>query len=167
MARLSHSTVRTVRFYEETGVLQPAHRSEGGHRLFPHAELDKLVLVTDMRAAGLSLDEIKAVLLLKEGAPTGKAASSRALSALRQHVEDMSSRIEALSRLRDELAKAAQFLEHCGACENDAHFPDQCGNCRVMEDRARVPRAVRVLWAVDAPAAGGEDDQASDDDALP
>src|SRR5690348_9179110 len=56
MARLSNSTLRTVRFYEEEGILRPARRTEGGHRLFERTELDRLMLVTDMRMAGLSLD---------------------------------------------------------------------------------------------------------------
>ena len=34
MARLSMSTLRTVRFYEEEGILRPIARTDGGHRLF-------------------------------------------------------------------------------------------------------------------------------------
>lgn len=34
MARQSSNTLRTVRFYEEEGILRPVRRTDGGHRLF-------------------------------------------------------------------------------------------------------------------------------------
>src|SRR5260221_5999883 len=55
MARLSNNTLRTVRFYEEAGILRPVGRTEGGHRLFERPELDRLLLVSDLREAGMSL----------------------------------------------------------------------------------------------------------------
>src|SRR5512135_1014731 len=48
MARLSDNTLRTVRFYEEAGIIRPVGRTEGGHRLFERAELDRLLLVSDL-----------------------------------------------------------------------------------------------------------------------
>ena len=40
MARLSKTTLRTVRFYEEAGILAPIGRTEGGHRVFERAQLE-------------------------------------------------------------------------------------------------------------------------------
>src|ERR1700734_3560260 len=51
MARRSNNTLRTVRFYEEEGILRPVRRTEGGHRLFDRRELERLMLVTDLRTA--------------------------------------------------------------------------------------------------------------------
>ena len=42
MARLTGNTLRTVRFYEEAGILRPDRRSAGGHRLFSQHELERL-----------------------------------------------------------------------------------------------------------------------------
>ena len=55
MARLSESTLRTVRFYEQEGLIEPERRSACGHRLFSGRELLKLQLALDLREAGLSL----------------------------------------------------------------------------------------------------------------
>lgn len=150
MARLSNSTVRTVRFYEETGVLQPAERSEGGHRLFHESELDKLLFVTDLRAAGLSLDEIKAMLAAKGGSPSGAGAAGEVIAILQQNIQSMREKIATLTRLQDDFARAAALLDGCRACHNDPHFPASCGDCSVMSEAhcERLPRAVRVLWNV-------------------
>jgi DNA-binding transcriptional MerR regulator len=150
MARLSNSTVRTVRFYEETGVLEPAERSEGGHRLFHESELDKLLFVTDLRAAGLSLDEIKAMLAAKSGSPSGAEAAGEVIAILQQNIQSMREKIATLTRLQDDFARAAALLDGCRACHNDPHFPTSCGDCSVMSEAhcERLPRAVRVLWNV-------------------
>ena len=86
MARRSGNTLRTVRFYEEEGILRAVRRTDGGHRLFDEPELERLTLVTDMRSAGLSLDEIKHILEVKQGPPpaptppSGRPGSSPAAS---------------------------------------------------------------------------------------
>ena len=89
MARLSNSTLRTVRFYEEEGILRPARRTDGGHRLFERTELDRLMLVTDLRMAGLSLDDIKAILEVKRAAASGSAAAESAIRVLGTRITEL------------------------------------------------------------------------------
>src|SRR5690606_25219830 len=83
MARITNTTLRTVRFYEEAGILRPARRTEGGHRLFVREELERLRLASDMREAGLSLDDIRSLLELKSKATTGGEAARLATAALK------------------------------------------------------------------------------------
>ena len=89
MARRSSNTLRTVRFYEEEGILRPIRRTEGGHRLFDRRELERLMLVTDLRSAGLSLDEIKQILLVKQSGACGSAAAKEATALLARRIEDL------------------------------------------------------------------------------
>jgi DNA-binding transcriptional MerR regulator len=149
MARRSGSTLRTVRFYEECGVLSPALRTEGGHRLFAPAELKKLVLVSDLRTAGFSLEEIKATLAAKLRSGSGREASREVITHLDRHLTSLSERIALLSRLHAELTSARQLLELCDNCTDSPHFPHACGSCRVMADRTDVPEAVSVLWGIE------------------
>jgi DNA-binding transcriptional MerR regulator len=148
MARMSNSTLRTVRFYEEEDILHPAQRSEGGHRLFAAEELDKLLLVTDMRAAGLSLDEIKAILVLRRTSKSGAQASRKASELLREQTEAMRRKIEVLQRLQQDFALATQVFAGCKHCENEDAFPSRCQYCGVVDKPAVLPRTVRVLWNV-------------------
>ena len=60
LARATGNTVRTIRFYEEQGLLQPAEVSEGGHRRYTEADLEKLRLIADLRELGLPLSQIRA-----------------------------------------------------------------------------------------------------------
>ena len=82
MARQSANTLRTVRFYEETGLLTPVQRTDGGHRLFEKGELRKLQLISDLRAAGFSLEEIKEMIEAKLQCNCGADASRNVIGRL-------------------------------------------------------------------------------------
>lgn len=149
MARLTGNTLRTVRFYEEAGILEPDRRSAGGHRLFSRRQLERLQFITDMRATGLSLDEIKSLLELKSGADTGKQAAAGALDALDAQIEVLEAKIDAFARLRDELSRAREILGACRSCTNQKCFPDACHACDVILEQSELPSSMRVLWMIE------------------
>jgi len=145
MARLADSTLRTVRFYEEAGLLTPEARSEGGHRMFAHAELLKLRLILDLREAGLSLNDIRALFALKSTCSTADEATGRMSRILEGQITDMQQKITKLRRLREELASTIAIIAECRSCER-ARFPLRCSGCEVLS-RTDLPRAVKLLWS--------------------
>jgi len=144
MARQSNNTLRTVRFYEEEGILRPARRTEGGHRLFERSELERLMLVTDMRMAGLSLDEIKQILAVKQSAKSGTDAAKEATRVLTQRIDELREKLLVLSRLREDLMATSDIMTACIQCD-DTTFPRSCESCQVMSQPS-LPRSMRVLW---------------------
>jgi DNA-binding transcriptional MerR regulator len=144
MARLSKSTLRTVRFYEEQGLLEPISRTVGGHRLFREAELAKLRLMSDLRAAGFGLEEVREIVDLKRGHSTGADAARRAITELGKKIAQMHERARLLSRLAADLEASRRQLDACTRCE-DPRFPVNCGQCHVMTS-APLAKALRVLW---------------------
>ena len=146
MARCSNNTLRTVRFYEEEGILRPARRTEGGHRLFEKSELDRLMLVTDMRMAGLSLDDIKQILEVKQSGATGGEASQKATRVLNRRIDELREKLLVLTRLREDLSATSDIMTACVDC-HDAKFPQACDSCTVMTSRPTLPRSMRVLWS--------------------
>lgn len=149
MARLSNSTLRTVRFYEEARLLCPRERSDGGHRLFPRSELLKLKLIGDLREAGLSLEEIREMLEAKRRGPCGRSASTALLERIDKYVACLHTRIELLSRLIGELESTRELIASCKQCRRTDLFPNECGECEVMTDSKRIPLAASVLWSVE------------------
>jgi DNA-binding transcriptional MerR regulator len=61
VAELTGTTPRTIRYYEELGLLAPsAERSPGAHRVYDEVDVDRLrELLRLRRVLGLSLDELK------------------------------------------------------------------------------------------------------------
>lgn len=150
MARLTGNTLRTVRFYEEAGILRPERRSAGGHRLFNHHELQRLQLISDLRAAGLSLDEIRSLLELKEASNTAATASTSLIGAVDRQLAMLDERIAVLGRLRTEFARTRELLASCRTC-TDTRFPEACVSCEKLTSRGELPAAAQVLWGVRDP----------------
>lgn len=146
MARLSDTTLRTVRFYEEAGILQPIGRTEGGHRLFEKSQLDRLMLVSDMREAGLSLEEIRTLLDAKAKASSGSAAAQTAVTLLNEKVAGLRTKIDVLTRLTQDLEQTIKQATQCIDCKEPHLFPNGCSSCTRLGDDQ--PRGMRVLWGL-------------------
>lgn len=144
MARLTGSTLRTIRFYEEEGLIRPETRSEGGHRVFMRLELQKLQLILDLREAGASLQDIKDLFALKSTCTSPENASERMSKILAGRIEDLQKKINTLHKLRAELADSVKVIQECGSCEAP-QFPLPCKKCEML-NREDLPRAVRLFW---------------------
>lgn len=55
-------SLRTIRYYEEEGLVMPTTRSAGGFRLYTEADCERLQLIKQMKPLNFSLDEIRELL---------------------------------------------------------------------------------------------------------
>lgn len=143
MARLAGSTLRTIRFYESQGLIKSTERCGGGHRRFERCELSKLLAVTGLRDAGLSLEEIGDLIALKSG-PCPQQASTRVQSALEDQRRRLDTRIATLQRLRDELDLCVGEMSHCRECDC-TNFPTDCAGCEHV-DASDSAGLTRLVW---------------------
>ncbi|SCG45240.1 DNA-binding transcriptional regulator, MerR family [Micromonospora echinaurantiaca] len=72
-------SIRTIRHYEEVGLIVPSARSEGGFRLYTDTDLDRLVVVKRMKPLGFTLDEMRELLGLLDALSTADDAERPAL----------------------------------------------------------------------------------------
>ena len=62
LARMSKVTSRTLRHYDEVGLVPPSARSEGGFRLYTEADVDRLNTIRRMKPLGFTLEEMRRLL---------------------------------------------------------------------------------------------------------
>ncbi len=110
LARATGNTVRTVRFYEEEGILEPAEVSDGGHRRYGDDDLERLKLIGDLRELGLSLCEIKDILALRKGCSCVAEFAERLEQSLAGHVAEAQRRMERLERVRCEIERTMALV---------------------------------------------------------
>jgi DNA-binding transcriptional MerR regulator len=74
-------SLRTVRYYEEVGLVQPAQRTEGGFRLYDEEQVVRLELIKQMKPLGLTIQQMRELLeardTLEAGGPDSKSAHER------------------------------------------------------------------------------------------
>lgn len=144
MARLSNTTLRTVRFYESEGLICSMARQGGSHRKFAPSELRKLQIISDLRESGLSLQDIKTLIGMKNRCSSAKAAAGQMTETLCRRIRELQERIDTLSRVRDELVSTVQTIQHCRDC-HEPEFPARCAECNVT-NQPDSSRATQLLW---------------------
>ncbi|MET9185009.1 MerR family transcriptional regulator [Streptomyces tendae] len=107
-------SLRTIRHYEEVGVVAPSERSAGGFRLYTESEVRRLSLARRMRPLGFCLEDVRAVLDVLEQLPDGgrplpetdEQVQGELVARLRSYWVEADARCEDLRR---QLASAEDF----------------------------------------------------------
>jgi Cd(II)/Pb(II)-responsive transcriptional regulator len=132
LARRTGCRPDTVRYYEKEGLLADPARSDGNYRLYDASHLARLTFIRNCRALEMNLDEIRALLALKDGS-AGDCAGVNAL--LDSHIDEITERIARLQALREQLAA----LREC--CTGTTPV-EECGIMRELEEgKAKMPPA--------------------------
>lgn len=103
-------SLRTIRYYEEVGVVTPSARSAGGFRLYSEADVARLVLVKWMKPLDFTLDQMREVLeaLDELDDPTvageRRAAFVERLDMFRLAAEERSANLRNQLRIAEEFA---------------------------------------------------------------
>jgi len=103
-------SLRTIRHYDEIGLVTASGRTEGGFRLYTFGDLDRLLLVRRMKPLGFSLDEMSELLSTVD-AVRGDAADSGAQGSRARLDQFISVGERRRTELQDQLDKADEFLE--------------------------------------------------------
>jgi DNA-binding transcriptional MerR regulator len=124
VAELTSLSFRTLRHYDEIGLVTPSARTEGGFRLYTESDVARLMVVRRMKPLGYSLEEMSEVLAVVAGirAAGGEArgAETPGADARRAELAERLAEIRAeASARRDKLAAQVQmadeFLAQLGA----------------------------------------------------
>lgn len=112
---------KTIRYYEDIGVLPEPDRADNGYREYGSETVARLRFVRDAQATGLSLTEISSILDLRG---QGETTCHHVIDLLERHLSDLDRHIETLHKTRDHLAQLtarAQDLDPA-ACTD----PNRC-----------------------------------------
>jgi DNA-binding transcriptional MerR regulator len=93
-------TAKTIRYYEQVGVLPPPARRSNGYREYTQADVDRLRLVAGARRLELSLDDIREIIALRD---RREAPCRVLLERIQQKANEVAERIKAFQRLESEL----------------------------------------------------------------
>ncbi|PVB60692.1 Cu(I)-responsive transcriptional regulator [Labrenzia sp. 011] len=118
-SRQSRLPVKTIRYYEEIGLVRPL-RGANGYRDFSATDLERLKFLQRSRSLGFSIEECRDLLSLYEDT---NRASADVKAITRQKIEEVDRKIEELKSLRRVLLDMAE------ACHGDDR-PE----CPIMDD---------------------------------
>ncbi|EGK11112.1 MerR family DNA-binding transcriptional regulator [Kroppenstedtia eburnea] len=110
-------STRTIRYYEEIGLILP-QRSGKGTRYYDRGDRARLKLILRGKRLGFSLHEIKEMITLFDEDRTGRKQLQRTLQYGEEKIRELDARIDELSRLREEIQDfKARFEEKLASLE--------------------------------------------------
>jgi DNA-binding transcriptional MerR regulator len=132
---------RTIRYYEERGLIRPA-RTNGGFRVYPQSEVERLEAILVLKELGMSLDEIVSLIdVWHEGSPAQVTPKLR--SRLVDKLAHLKKTIERYQRGVEQLEAFLDYLRICATCGKDMN-ESTCLSC--LSDRGdNVPRLMKTL----------------------
>jgi len=138
-------TTRTIRYYEEMGLLEPAARSEGDYRLYDESDLERLQFIRSLRDdAGFALAQIRQ--LLED--EVARERNNERLRATHDPAERQALFLDARTRvdrqielLEAKASRLAAMIEDARARRRhlDAHLAELDGGLAPHPDRQAVP----------------------------
>lgn len=104
LARLLDLSPRTIRYYEEIGLLNSIRRLEGGKRIYTGDDLRRLGFIKKLKALGLSLAEMLELERAYAKHRTNARVLPRLVELLDRRLAEIDERIETLASLRHDIA---------------------------------------------------------------
>ncbi len=119
-------TTKTIRFYEDRGLLPAPPRTVGGYRDYPAGSVQRLRFIRDAQGAGLGLSEILGILSVRDG---GQAPCVEVAALIATHLDRIERRLADLRTTRAALQTLARRAAHID--------PDECPESEICTILAR------------------------------
>ncbi len=96
LGRRAGVAAKTIRYYEEIGLLEEPARSANGYRDYGDEAVDRLRFIRDAQATGLSLSEIASIIEMRDH---GEQTCGHVIELLERHLDDIDRQVRQLQRL--------------------------------------------------------------------
>jgi MerR family transcriptional regulator, copper efflux regulator len=124
LAATAGLTAKTLRFYEQAGLLPAPPRTSAGYRDYPPETTGRLAFIRDAQAAGLTLAEIRSILAIRDD---GHAPCRHVTRLIDQHLAQVDERITELTQTRAALTDLRRR-----AAATDPADCDDTGICSIL-----------------------------------
>lgn len=101
-------SLRTIRYYEEIGLVSPSGRTEGGFRLYTESDIERLRLVKVLKPIGMSLEAMSELLECADRLGSGHGADLEEVGKRLETVVEMA--LGRCDELEQRLALARESL---------------------------------------------------------
>ena len=138
---------KTLRYYEDIGLISPAGRTDSGYRLYGWRELEQIEFIRQAKLMGLTLEQIRGLVeVAEEGIPSGVLRHLDEL--LEQKLEETERRLEELRAFRESLLEyreRAATAEAQGMCRCAERGKQEFCGCVTATTEGVTPPDLRVI----------------------
>jgi MerR family copper efflux transcriptional regulator len=132
VAKRTGLSTKTIRFYEDEGLVPAPRRGDSGYRLYSEADVQRLGFIRRARMVGIELAAIKSLLAKVTSMSCAEFGTeiTMLLAAQRREVEK---RLVELRTLRDDLETLEAHVEHCCEGCDPVTMASECSYCELIQ----------------------------------
>lgn len=109
VAARTELSLRTIRHYEETGLVVPSARSQGGFRLYTERDVERLMVIRRMKPLGFTLDQMRNLLNATDRLDGDQVPPDEREALLERVRGYEQGAAEQIAKLRVQLSRAEEF----------------------------------------------------------
>ena len=143
LAQRLGTTERTLRFYEEEGLVHPA-RSGKGTRSYSEADAQRLEAILTLTQLDFPLQTLKELAGIRRASRSGDEASHKVHAQLEIMGELLKQQIQTMRKVQKDLQKAQQLVTACFGCKRKANLKN-CTPCEFSRGVTNT-NVMRVVW---------------------
>lgn len=143
MAKRLGISGRTIRYYEELGLIA-SERSSGGFRIFNSSQFEKLHMILALKDLGMPLEEIGKFLQLRQHGTIGADVAPPLLASMKAKAVEFKKTIEKYKAVVKDLEEAIDIIENCKTCHNITQ-ENSCEECIEKRTDNHVPPLMKAL----------------------
>jgi DNA-binding transcriptional MerR regulator len=137
-------TLRTIRYYEELGLIEPAVRSKGGFRLYTEESIGKLQFIQGLKLLEFPLSKIREMFKIREMAQSGDEASHRFTQLLQNQQREAVKKKGQYEKMLQEIHATMELIRGCYGCESKPTY-EACRSCKTISHKGELPLPLRVI----------------------
>lgn len=137
------TSIRTIRYYEEEGLLTPI-RTPRGTRLYSENHVTRLKVVLRLAKIGFSIGAIRKIAEIREQSQTGDESSVQVEHHLEMVLSAIGGQIKELERITHEINEARQVISGCNGCSNTPSTQG-CPDCPVRKKLKDI-ELLNLVW---------------------
>lgn len=144
VSKKARVTLRTIRYYEELGLIEPVVRTKGGFRLYREESIERLRLIQGLKLLDFSLSKIKEMFKIRQMAQSGDEASHRVMRLLQSQQREAIKKKGQYEKMLQEIRATMELVRGCYGCETRPSY-EACRSCGIISQHRELPLPLRVI----------------------
>ena len=146
LAKRTGTTLRTIRYYEQLGLINHFARTRGGFHLYFPEDCQKIQFIRSLQLLGTPLAEIRRLLERRRRAESGAEGAPEIIEILGRQLAEIEARVAIYRHMRDSIRQTLEILQVCKECPLKPSR-EVCCRCDAVTSMKEVPLPMQAMIA--------------------
>ncbi len=146
LARRTGTTLRTVRYYEQLGLITHSTRTKGGFHLYCADDCQKILFIKNLQRLGTPLSQIRRLLERRRIASSGAEGAPEIIEILCGQLTEIEGRVAIYHQMQESIRQTLEILQSCKACPLKPS-KEVCCRCDAVTSLKELPLPMQAMIA--------------------